>query len=181
MDDSKIVGLSANPEYAKWAHRETNPDEVSRKPEALDDVLVLDASQGSFAGLFASSLLSEMGAEVIRVEPPGGDPARKMTPYGMMIKDAGLGYIVEGRNKFHITMDIASEDGKGLLRRFARKADVLIHAFPPGRMDGLGLGYGPLRGENPGLIFCAIHSYGQFGGDAEKYSGQPGYDILDQA
>jgi crotonobetainyl-CoA:carnitine CoA-transferase CaiB-like acyl-CoA transferase len=181
MDDPKIVGLSTNPDYAKWAHRETNPEEVSRKPEALDDMLVLDASHGSFAGLFASSLLSEMGAEVVRVEPPGGDPARKMTPYGMMIGDAGLGYIVEGRNKHHITLDIASEEGRELLRRFARKADVLIHTFRPGRMDNLGLGYGTLCGENPGLIFCAIHSFGQFGGDAEKYSGQPGYDILDQA
>lgn len=181
MDDPKIVGMSANPEYAKWAHRETNPDEVSRKPEALDDVLVLDASRGNFAGLFASSLLSEMGAEVIRVEPPGGDPARKMTPYGMMVGDAGLGYITEGRNKFHITLDIATEEGKALFRRFARKAGVLIHTFGPGRMEAFGLGYGALREENPGLICCAVHSYGQFGADAEKYSGQPGYDILDQA
>ena len=181
MDDPKIVGLSANPEYAKWAHRETDPDDAHRKPEALDDMLVLDASHGSFAGLFASSLLSEMGAEVIRIEPPGGDLARKMTPYGMMIGDAGLGYITEGRNKFHITLDIATEEGKSLFRRFARKADVLIHTFRPGHMDGLGLGYGPLREINTGLIFSAIHTYGQFGADAEKYSGQPGYDILDQA
>ncbi|MBP2669331.1 MAG: putative acyl-CoA transferase/carnitine dehydratase [Deltaproteobacteria bacterium] len=181
MDDPKIVGLSANPGYAKWAHRETHPDDIRRKPEALDDMLVLDASHGSFAGLFASSLLSEMGAEVIRIEPPGGDLARKMTPYGMMIGDAGLGYITEGRNKFHITLDIAAEEGKALFRRFARKADVLIHTFRPGYMDGLGLGYGPLRESNPGLIFSAIHTYGQFGADAEKYSGQPGYDILDQA
>jgi len=181
MDDPKIVGMAAHPEYAKWAHRETNPDDVSRKPEALDDMLVLDASHGSFAGLFASSLLAEMGAEVIRVEPPGGDLARKMTPYGMMIGDAGLGYITEGRNKFHITLDIASEEGKVLFRRFARKADVLIHTFRPGYMDGLGLGYHALREENPGLIFTAVHTYGQSGADAEKYAGQPGYDILDQA
>jgi crotonobetainyl-CoA:carnitine CoA-transferase CaiB-like acyl-CoA transferase len=181
MDESKIVGMAAHPGYAKWAHRETNPDDVSRKPEALDDVLVLDASHGSFAGLFASSLLSEMGAEVIRVEPPGGDLARKMTPYGMMIGDAGLGYITEGRNKLHVTLDIASEEGKVLFRRLARKAGVLIHTFRPGYMDGLGLGYGALREENPGLIFAAVHTYGQSGSDAEKYAAQPGYDILDQA
>jgi crotonobetainyl-CoA:carnitine CoA-transferase CaiB-like acyl-CoA transferase len=181
MDDPKIVGMSANPEYAKWAHRETNPDDVRKKPEALDDMLVLDASHGSFAGLFASSLLSEMGAEVIRIEPPGGDLARKMTPYGMMIGDAGLGYVTEGRNKFHVTLDITAEEGKNVFRRFVRKADVLIHTFRSGYMDGLGLGYGSLRESNPGLIFSAIHTYGQFGADAEKYSGQPGYDILDQA
>jgi len=181
MEDAKIVGLSTHPEYARWAHRETDPGDIFRKPEALDDMLVLDASHGSFAGLFASSLLAEMGAEVIRVEPPGGDIARKMTPYGMMIGDAGLGYITEGRNKFHITLDIAAEEGKELFRKFARKADVLIHTFKPGTLESLGLGYGPLREENPGLIFTAIHTYGQFGADAVRHSNQPGYDILDQA
>ena len=181
MEDAKIVGLSTHPEYAKWAHRETDPRNACRKPEALDDMLVLDASHGSFAGLFASSLLAEMGAEVIRVEPPGGDLARKMTPYGMMIGDAGLGYITEGRNKFHITLDIATGEGKELFRKLAKKADVLIHTFKPGTLEGLGLGYGPLREENPGLIFTAIHTYGQFGADAERHANQPGYDILDQA
>lgn len=181
MDDPKIVGMSGHPEYARWAHRETDPGDVHRKPEALDDTLVLDVSHGSFAGLFASSLLAEMGAEVIRIEPPGGDLARKMTPYGMMIRDAGLGYITEGRNKLHITLDIASEEGKTLFRALAKKADVLIHTFKPGRMEGLGLGYGDLREGNPGMIYTAIHTYGQFGGDAEKYSNQPGYDIVDQA
>ena len=84
-----------------------------------------------------------MGAEVIRVEPPGGDLARKMTPYGMMIGDAGLGYIVEGRNKHHVTLDIAKEEGKKLFLGLAKKADVLIHTFKPGYLEALGLGYGP--------------------------------------
>lgn len=181
MDDSKIVGLSGHPEYARWAHRETDPEEIRRKPEALDDTVVLDASHGSFAGLFASSLLAEMGAEVIRVEPPGGDIARKMTPYGMMMGDAGLGYVTEGRNKFHVTLDIASAEGKGIFRGLAGKSSVLIHTFGPGRMEGLGLGYADLRGSNPGLIYTAIHSYGQTGADAVKYANQPGYDIVDQA
>ena len=181
MDDSNIVGMSANREYAKWAHRETNPGEISRKPEALDDMLVLDLSHGSFAGLFASSLLAEMGAEVIRVEPPGGDLARKMTPYGIMLGDAGLGYIVEGRNKHHVTLDIAREEGKRLFQGLAKKADVLIHTFKPGYLEALGLGYGPLRESNPGLIFTAIHTYGHFGDDSETCSNQPDYDIVDQA
>ncbi len=71
MDDTKIVGLAVNQEFARWAYRETYPPDAYKKPEALDDMLVLDASQGSFAGLFASSILAEMGAEVIRIEPPG--------------------------------------------------------------------------------------------------------------
>src|SRR5512141_983747 len=151
MDDSNIVGLSANREYAKWAHRETNPEEVSRKPEALDGLLVLDLSHGSFAGLFASSLLAEMGAEVIRVEPPGGDLARKMTPYGMMVGDAGLGYLVEARNKFHITLDITTDKGRDLLAKLTKHADVLIDTFKPGYLDSLGLGYRHLSEANPGL------------------------------
>lgn len=181
MDESKIVGMASDRDYAKWAHRHTDPEGIWRKPEALDDMLVLDASHGSFAGLFASSLLAEMGAEVIRIEPPGGDIARKMTPHGMMIGDAGLGYLTEGRNKFHVTLDIAAEAGRNLFRRLAKKADVLIHTFPAGRLEGLGLGYADLRESNPGLIFAAVHTYGQFGGDSEKYANQPDYDIVDQA
>jgi len=92
-----------------------------------------------------------------------------------------LGYIVEGRNKHHVTLDIAREEGKKLLLGLARKADVLIHTFKPGYLEALGLGYGSLRESNPGLIFTAIHTYGQFGGDSETYSNQPDYDIVDQA
>lgn len=180
-DDTRIVGFATHPEYAKWAHRETDPADIWRKPEALDDTIVLDASRGSFAGLFASSLLAELGAEVIRIEPPGGDIARKMTPYGMMIRDAGLGYLAEGRNKFHVTLDIEAEEGKRLFQSLVGKADVLIHTFAAGYLEGLGLGYGRLREIHPGLIFAAVHTYGQFGGDAESHFDQPDYDILDQA
>jgi len=181
MDDKKIIGLAANEGYAKWAYQETNPDNIFEKPEALDDMLVIDASYGSFAGLFASSILSEMGAEVIRIEPPEGDLARKMTPYGMMIKDSGLAYMVEGRNKFHVTLDVNTEEGKQLFKRLSKKADIIIETFKPGYMDGLGLGYKDLAESNPGLIYCAIHSYGQFGEDSKKYANQPDYDIIAQA
>ncbi|NTV44013.1 MAG: CoA transferase [Syntrophobacteraceae bacterium] len=181
MDEKQIVGLAINDEYAKWAHENTDPLQAFRKPEALDDMLVLDLSRGSFAGLFASSILAEMGAEVIRVEPPEGDLARKMTPYGIMIHDAGLAYLTEARNKFHITLNLEEEEGRLLLKRLVKKADVLIETFKPGAMDALGLGYRELREINPGLIYCPIHTYGQFGEDAEKHGNQPDYDIVDQA
>jgi crotonobetainyl-CoA:carnitine CoA-transferase CaiB-like acyl-CoA transferase len=164
-----------------WAYKETNPDDIMRKPEALDDMIVLDLSYGSYAGLFASSILAELGAEVIRVEPPGGDIARKMTPFGIMIKDAGLAYIAEGRNKFHITLDITKEEGQELLKKLVKKVDVLIETFKPGYMDSLGIGYRQLSEVNPGLIYAATYTYGQFGEDAEKYGNQPDYDIIDQA
>ncbi|MGP8106397.1 MAG: CoA transferase [Desulfobaccales bacterium] len=181
MDDKKIVGLAVNQEFARWAYRETYPPDAYKKPEALDDMLVIDASQGSFAGLFTSSILAEMGAEVIRIEPPGGDLARKMSPYGMMIGDSGLAYIVEARNKFHITLDLSKVEGQKLFARLAGKATVVIETFKPGYLDGLDIGYRQLREANPGLIYCAISSYGHFGADAEKHANQPSYDILDQA
>lgn len=180
--EKRIIGMAIHPEYARWVYEHTNPADVFRKPEALDDMLVVDASYGSFAGLFASSLLAEMGAEVIRVEPPGGDIARKMSPYGMMIKDTGLPYLVDGgRNKFHITCNLETEEGRRLFRRLVRKADVLIETFKPGYLASLGLGYEQLSADNPGLIYCAIHSYGHFGEDMELFGNQPDYDIIAQA
>jgi crotonobetainyl-CoA:carnitine CoA-transferase CaiB-like acyl-CoA transferase len=181
MEDEKIVGLAINQEFARWAHRETYPPDTFKKQEALDDTLVLDVSHGSFAGLFASSILSEMGAEVIRIEPPGGDLARKMTPYGMMIEDSGLAYLTEARNKFHVTLDLTKEEGRKIFTRLSAKAAIVIETFKPGYLDGLGIGYRQLSAKNPGLIYCAIHSYGQFGKDAENSANQPGYDIVDQA
>ena len=86
MDDKTIVGMAKDAEFAKWAYRETRPEDALQKPEALAHIRVIDASYASFAGLFASSILGEMGAEVIRIEPPGGDLARKMSPYGIMIR-----------------------------------------------------------------------------------------------
>ena len=181
MDDKNIVGMAKDKEYARWAYQQTCPEDALKKPEALADTLVIDASYGSFAGLFASSILAEMGAEVVRIEPPDGDLARKMSPYGIMIKDSGLGYINEGRNKFHITLDLAKAEGRKLFSKLAGKADVLIETFQPGYLDGLGIGYRQLSKKNPGLVFCAIHSYGQHGEEAEKHTNQPGYDIVDQA
>ncbi len=181
MDDKKIVGMAPNAEWARWAYRETNPEDIYNKPEALDDTLVIDASYGSYAGLFSSSILSELGAEVIRIEPPGGDIARKMSPYGMMVKDSGLAYITEARNKFHVTLDISTKEGAGIFKRLARKADVVIETFKPGYLDELGVGYRQLAAENPGLIYCPIYVYGQFGKDAEKRCNQPDYDIINQA
>jgi len=181
MDDKRIIGLAVNEDYARWTHKETNPDDVSHKPEALNDMLVLDTSYGSFAGLFASSILAEMGAEVIRIEPPQGDIARKMTPYGITINGSGLPYIVEGRNKFHITLDLTNEEGKTILKKLVKRADVLIETFKPAYLDRLGLGYKQLRQINSGLIYCAIHSYGHFGDNAQKHGNQPSYDIIGQA
>jgi crotonobetainyl-CoA:carnitine CoA-transferase CaiB-like acyl-CoA transferase len=164
------------PEYAREL---TDPARAREKPEALDDLLVLDCSRANVAGLFASSILAEFGATVIRVEPPGGDPARQFSPDGRRHVDTGLGYLVEGRNKHHVTLDLEQPDGRLLLRRLAAKADVLIESFLPGVMDGWGLGYRQLRQLNPRLVYVAISTHGQFGPRAA--SPIPDHDVTNQA
>ena len=165
--------------WSDWARERNHPSHAFAKPEALDDLLVLDCSHASFAGLVASSFLAELGAEVIRLEPPGGDPARHFTPFGLLHQDTGLGYLIEGRNKFHTTLNLEAPEGRDLLKSLAAKADVLIETFLPGRMDGWGLGYRQLSAANPRLIYCALYTYGQFGPRAG--CGQPNADITDQA
>ena len=166
-----------------WAKEETNPDKAKEKPQALEDLMVLDLSYGSFAGLFASSLLAEMGAFVIRIEPPEGDIARQFSPDGLKIKDTGLGYIVEGRNKYHITLDIESSKGREILLKLAAKADILIETFPPSYMDELDMGWDVLKKINPALIYCAINNWGQDGPAVEEGMGKDclDYDIIAQA
>ncbi|MBI4608329.1 MAG: CoA transferase [Candidatus Rokubacteria bacterium] len=166
-------------QWAAWVRARVDPGTAFAKPEALDDLLVLDCSRASMAGLVASSFLAELGAEVIRVEPPGGDPARHFAPFGLLHRDTGLGYLVEGRNKLHITLSLENPEGREILRSLARRADVLIETFLPGQMDAWGLGYRQLFDANPPLIYCALYTYGQFGPRAG--CGQPNADVADQA
>lgn len=165
--------------WGEYAKALTDPAAARDKREALDDLLVLDCSQANFAGLFASSILAEFGATVIRVEPPGGDPARAFSPEGLRHRDTGLPYLVEGRNKHHVTLNLENPDGRLLLRRLVAQADVLVETFRPGVMDGWGLGYRQLRQLNPGLVYVAISTYGQFGPRAA--SSIPDHDLTDQA
>jgi crotonobetainyl-CoA:carnitine CoA-transferase CaiB-like acyl-CoA transferase len=176
-----VTGAAADSRlpWADYARALTDPTRVRERPEALDDLLVLDCSQGSFAGLFASSILAEFGATVLRVEPPAGDPARRFSPEGRTHRDTGLAYLVEGRNKHHVTLSLEQAEGRLLLRRLAARADVLIESFLPGVMDGWGLGYRQLSQLNPRLVYVAISTYGQFGPRAA--SPIPDHDVTNQA
>lgn len=164
------------PEYAREL---TEPSRAHDRPEALDDLRVLDLSSGNFAALFTSSVLAEFGAEVIRVEPPQGDVARLFTPEGIKHKDTGLAYLVEARNKRHITLDLHQEEGRLLLARLARHVDVVIESELPGQMDAWGIGYRQLSILNPRLIYLAFSTNGQFGPRAAER--MPDYDITSQA
>jgi len=169
--------------WEEFARNMTDLENAREKPEALSDLLVLDVSYGSFAGLFASSLLSELGAKVIRVEPPEGDIARKMSPYGMMVKDTGLAYLVEGRNKYHITLNLEHSRGREIFEEMASKADVVIETFPTGKLDALDLGWDKLKSLNGRLILCSIKTFGEKGYLAEEKQTPDAldYDTVDQA
>lgn len=152
------------------------------KAEALDDVLVLDVSSGNFAGIFAASLLAEFGAEVIKIEPPEGDPARLITPFGANVNGVGIPFIFEARNKRYMTLDIENkEDDRKTFGRLAKKAAVIIETFPASDMDSWEIGYRQLSAENPGLIYIAITPYGQYTEKAKKFARMPDSDITAQA
>lgn len=141
---------------------------------ALDGVRVLDFSQIA-AGPACSMLLADMGAHVIKVEPPGGDLGRGLGP-GWVGADSAL-FHAFNRNKQGICLDLKSEEGVAMARRLVAQADVLIESMRPGVMERLGLGYDQLRADHPRLVYCSISAYGQQG----PYSHRPGVDGILQA
>jgi len=165
--------------WTDWVKERDDPGIAHTKPEALDDITVLDLSYKSYAGCYCSSLLAEFGAEVLRIEPPEGDFIRTCTPYGMLYKGEGLNYLTEGRNKFHITLNLERAEGREILKGLVGQADVLIETYRPGVMDDWGIGYEELAEVNPRLIFASITGYGQFG--PMSRSRMPDYDNITQA
>lgn len=167
------------PAWSDWIRESNDPKNVQGKPEALDDITVLDLSYNSYAGSYCSSMLAEFGAEVLRIEPPQGDFLRTCTPYGILYRGEGLNYLSDGRNKFHITLDLEKPEAREMLKGLAAQADVLIETYRPGVMDGWGVGYQALEKINPRLIFASITALGQFGPLSHKW--MPDYDSIIQA
>ncbi len=167
------------PAWEEWIRQAEDPARVADKPEALDDLLVLDLSHGHYGALLTATYLAELGAEVIKVEPPGGDPARQWGPADASVNGEGLAFLAEARNRYHVTLDLGTAEGRRVLKGLAARADVLVEGYAPGHLDGLGLGYRQLKKINPRLIFVACSAWGQFG---PKAKGQPAeYDLTDQA
>jgi len=131
------------------------------------------------AGCFCSSLLAELGAETIRIETPGGDLVRTYSPDGIMHRGTGLAYLQEGRNKFHVTLDLTKEEGRDILKCLVGAADVLIETYPAGVMDEWGIGYDELAKINPRLIYTSLSAYGGFGPESGRR--QYDYDNVSQA
>ena len=114
-------------------------------------------------------VLADFGADVIKVEPPGGDPARRRGPFYQHVEDPerSFNFWFHNLNKRGITLDLASPDGKELFQRLARRVDVLIESFPPGYMESVGLGPSALERLNPGLIVTSLTGFGQSGPHAD--------------
>ncbi len=142
-------------------------------PMPLEGVTVLDCTQ-VMAGPFCTMLLADMGADVIKVEKPGGDDSRRMGP--PFINGESAAFLGINRNKQSIVLDLRNEVDRSVFRRIAAQADVVAENFRPGTMERLGLGPVELCREHPELIWVSISGFGQAG----PYAGRPGYDLLAQ-
>ena len=125
-----------------------------------DDIRVIDLSTGPVGGI-ATMMLADYGADVIKVERPGGDPFRRLTASPVWL-----------RGKRSITLDIGDEASRERLRELAAGADVVVASFRPGRAEALGADYATLSEANPGLVYCSITGFGPRG----PYAGYPGYE-----
>ena len=115
--------------------------------------------------VFCGKLLADYGADVVRVEPPGGDPSRSFGPFAQDQEgpDRSLYFLFYNTNKRSITLNIQTERGKELFRRLVADADVIVESYPVGYLDSLGLGYESLREINPGIVMASVTPFGQTG------------------
>ena len=127
------------------------------------------------AGPFCTQSLGDLGAEVLKIEPPGGgDETRRFPPF---IGGESHYFVGINRNKKGLVIDLQKPAGAEILRRLVARSDILVENYRPGVMDRLGLGYDALAAINPGLIYCAISGFGMTG----PLSTKPSFDIVTQA
>lgn len=134
----------------------------------LDGIQVLDFSQ-AIAGPFAATLLANLGADVITIEPPGGASQRRIS--GGNIRPNVM------RNKRSVEVDLKADGAETVMKPLVAQSDVLIHSFAPGTMERLGYGYDVVQKYNEDIVYCSITGFGEDG----PYSGRMGFDSLAQA
>src|SRR5262249_9717909 len=144
--------------------------------DALGHLRVLDLTSGSLQ--LCARVFADFGAEVVKIEPPEGDPGRQQGPCfgGERGSDHSLVFTYLNRGKQSITLDLGSEADRQRLRVLARRADILVEDRQPGDLAQLGLGYEDLRRLQPGLVYVSIAPFGQTG----MYSGHCGGDLIAQ-
>lgn len=142
----------------------------------LTGVLVADFTQ-LVQGPYAAQMLADLGAEVVKIEPPGGDWLRRFALGNVYLSGESVSFLAFNRNKSSVVLNLKRPEHVEAARRIVAKADVVLENFRPGVMERLGLGYEELRELNPGLVYCASTGYGPTG----PYATRPGQDLLVQA
>ncbi|MBX9464325.1 MAG: CoA transferase [Aquamicrobium sp.] len=140
----------------------------------LAGLRVLDLTQ-FLSGPYCTLILGDLGAEIVKVEPPQGDSSRHVPPH--FVGDDSAYFLSINRNKKSIVLDLKSEEGRDLLRRLALASDIVVENFRPGVLERLGVSPEALRQEKPSLVWCAISGFGQSG----PYRDKPAYDMIVQA
>jgi benzylsuccinate CoA-transferase BbsE subunit len=137
--------------------------QMSAMPGTLDGTRVLDLTREP--GFFAGKLLGDLGADVVKIEPPGGDPARRRPPFwgGVPDRERSILWLALNTSKRGITLDLDRPRGREVFLALAARADVVLETEAPGRMAARGIGWTDLRRHNPRLIHCAITPFGGTG------------------
>ena len=130
-------------------------------------------------GFLCGRILGDLGADVIKIEPPGGDPARNIGPFyhDEPHPEKSLYWLAYNCNKRGVSLNIETNDGKEIFKKLVKNADFVIESFPPGHMSRLGLGYATLKEINPGIIMVSITHFGQTG----PYKDYEGTDLIHMA
>jgi crotonobetainyl-CoA:carnitine CoA-transferase CaiB-like acyl-CoA transferase len=166
------TGKGAQDRAHSTAEPETNGDGNARP--VFEGIRIVDLSQVA-AGPYGISLMGDMGADVIKVEPPKGEPFRTIDN---LIAPGESGYFYGiNRSKRSITLNLSTDEGRSILDELVRTADVFVLAFRPDAVERMGLGYDRLSKINPDLLYCQITAFGETGPLAKD----PGMDILAQA
>src|SRR3990170_3305135 len=147
---------------------------VKKAEGMLSPYRVLDLTDEK--GLLCGKILGDLGADVIKIERPGGDPARRIGPFyhDEPHPEKSLFWFAFNTSKRGITLNIETADGQEIFKRLVQTADFVIETFPPGYLAKLGLGYSDLEKINPGIILVSITPFGQTG----PYKDWKGADIV---
>lgn len=156
----------------------------------LRDITIIDCTM-ALAGPYGMSLLADLGANVIKIEPPGGDGARVQPPLPPDYANPGAeepagvdygGYFASiNRNKRSVVLDLKSQEGREALLKLCEQADALVENMRSGVMDKLGVGFDVIKARNPAIVYGAIRGFGDPRTGKSPYAGWPAYDIVAQA
>jgi benzylsuccinate CoA-transferase BbsE subunit len=130
---------------------------------ALNDIRILDLAGQN--GVYCTKLLADLGADVIKIEPPGGDPMRRIGPFyhDEPHPESSLYFWHFNTSKRSITLNLTTPDGRAIFKKLIKDADIMVETYQPGHLDSLGLGYKELKNINPRLILVSITGFGQKG------------------